>query len=43
MQGLNIQEQEKSRARAYQTDKNADAKIVSSEISSNKEAAVEEK
>jgi len=42
MQGLNIQEQEKSRARAYQTDKNADAKIVSSEISSNKEAAVEE-
>ena len=43
MQGLNIQEQEKSRARAYQTDKNADAKIVSSEISSNKEAAVEER
>jgi hypothetical protein len=43
MQGLNVQEQEKSRARAYQTDKNADAKIVSSEISSKgKEAAVEE-
>jgi hypothetical protein len=36
MQGLNIQEQEKSRARAYQTDKNADAKIVSTEISANK-------
>ena len=43
MQGLNIQEQEKSRARAYQTDKNADAKIVSTEISSKgKEIAVEE-
>ena len=36
MQGLNIQEQEKSRARAYQTDKNADAKIVVGEISANK-------
>jgi len=43
MQGLNIQEQEKSRARAYQTDKNADAKIVSTEISSKgKEIVVEE-
>ena len=43
MQGLNTQEQEKSRARAYQTDKNADAKIVSTEISSkSKDIAVEE-
>ena len=36
MQGLNIQEQEKSRARAYQTDKNADAKIVVGELNANK-------
>ena len=42
IQGLNIQEQEKSRARAYQVDKNADAKIVSTEINASKDITVEE-
>ena len=36
VQGLNIQEQEKTRARSYQTDKNSDTKIVVGEMNANK-------